>query len=207
MRILKTKYYLDIQSILLLIESNPDIFKNSQVAVTSRQGGNNLFDGIGKIIDYKNVSEKEFCNINDLFIGTDIERLLNELKQDGLAHGRVRIMSMSSGKAYSYHMDCETRLHFALKTNDKCMFIIDEKVFRVPQNGRGYILNTTLPHTAINASSENRIHLVIDLLYPVKKEDDCYIIQNKIMNQNEFDEWLVKIKPPTESKRMDYYLI
>lgn len=207
MKISKTDYYLDVKSILSLIDTYPEIFKNTQVAVTSRQGGDNLFDGIGRIVDYKNVLEKEFSNINNLFLGTDIERLLNNLKNDGLSYGRVRIMSMPPGKAYSYHMDCETRLHFALKTNDKCMFIIDDEVFRVPSDETGYVLNTTLPHTAINASSENRIHLVIDLLYAIKKKDDYYIVQNEIMDQEEFEQWLVEIKPPTEAKRMDYFFV
>ena len=207
MKILKTEYHLDLESTLSLILTHSDIFKNSQVSVTSREGGDNLFDGISRITDYKNVLEKEFCNINNLFIGTDIERLLNELKYDGLSHGRVRIMSMPAGKTYSYHMDCETRLHFALKTNSNCMLIIDEEVYRVPADGRGYILNTTLLHTAINASHEDRIHLVIDLLYPVQKKDEYYIVQNEILDQEEFDNWLVETKPPTEPKRMDYYFI
>jgi hypothetical protein len=205
MKISKTKYSLNVESVLSLIESYQEVFENSQVAVTSREGGDNLFDGIGRIVDYKNILEKEFCNINDLFIGTDIERLLNQLKQDGLAYGRVRIMSMPPGKTYSYHMDCETRLHFALKTNDKCMLIVDDEVFRVPSDKNGYIVNTTLPHTAINASSENRIHLVIDLLYPVQRKDDYYIVQNEIMDEEEFGQWLVKTKPPTEPQRMDFY--
>ena len=207
MKISKTKYSLNVESVLSLIGSHQEVFENSQVAVTSRKGGDNLFDGIGRIIDYENILEKEFCNINDLFVGTDIERLLNQLKQNGLSHGRVRIMSMPPGKAYSYHMDCETRLHFALKTNDKCMFIIDEEVFRVPNDNSGYILNTTLPHTAINASSENRIHLVIDLLYPVQRKNDYYIVQNEIMGEEEFAQWLIETKPPTEPQRMDFYFI
>jgi len=205
MKILNTRYTLNIGQVASLIKSQ-GIFKNPQVSVTSRKGLDNYFDGVGRITDY-DAEERDFNKINDMFIGTDIERVLNQIQSDGLSYGRVRILNLEPGKTYSYHMDCETRLHFAIETNDSCMFIVDDEVIRIPNDGIGYILNTTLLHTAINASHKDRIHLVIDLLYPVKKEDNHYIIQGKPLSEDEFQAWLIETKPPTESKRQDYYFI
>ena len=40
------------------------------------------------------------------------------------------------------------------------MFIIDDMVYRYPADGRHHLIDTTKMHTAINASTEERIHLV-----------------------------------------------
>lgn len=202
-----TGYTINIVEILKILDS-VSVKWTDQLAVTSRTG-NNLLDGIGSITNYPDNLERDFCKLNDLFKNSSIENLLNKLHSDGYTHGRVRIMRMNSKSVYTYHMDCETRLHFALKTNSKAMFIIDDEVFRIPADGYGYLLNTTLPHTAINASLEERIHLVIDLLIPVKKvisnENTKYSLLNKILTEDEFNQWLIETKPYTEASRMDYY--
>lgn len=202
-----TKYRLDIQSTLDLLKKVP-VDWNNQLAVTSRNG-EDLLDGIGSIRDYPANTERDFSVLNSYFKGSDIERLLNQLYQDGYSHGRVRIMRLYSKSVYSYHMDCEPRLHFALKTNPSSMFIIDDEVFRVPSDGKGYLMNTTLLHTALNCAETERIHLVIDLLIPVTRIHKFYNTEYKLLNktltQFEFDKWLIETKPHTEPKRMDYY--
>jgi hypothetical protein len=202
----KTKYILDINSVLNLIKNVP-IKWNSQLSVKSRSG-NDLLDGIGSINEYKGASEKDFDKINSFFKNSDVERLLSSLEDDGYKHGRVRIMRMSPKTVYSYHMDCEPRLHFALQTNENSMLIIDDKVYRIPADGKGYWADTTKLHTAVNASLDAfRIHLVIDLLVPVKKEGNNYILLNKKMSQEEFNVWLREVKPPTEPIRQDFYFV
>lgn len=202
----KTKYKLDIESILTLLNNVPITWQD-QLSVKSRNG-TDLLDGIGSINDYNNVDEHDFDKINDFFLNTDIHNLLNEIEKDGYSHGRVRIMRMKPKTVYSYHMDCEPRLHFALKTNHSAMMIVDDTVFRIPKDGHGYWVDTTKYHTALNASkNEDRIHLVIDLLIPVKKLGDKFFLLNKEYTQEEFDNWLLETKPPTEPKRMDYYFI
>lgn len=204
-----TNYTLNTAEILSMLDSVPVIWTD-QLAVTSRTG-DNLLDGIGSINDYPANTERDFCKLNNFFKGSSIEDLLNNLYANGYSHGRVRIMRMKPKSVYTYHMDCEPRLHFALKTNPKAMFIIDDEVFRVPADGRGYLLDTTVPHTAVNASLEERIHIVFDLLIPVTKIITDNIITYRLLNnsltQDEFDQWLVETKPPTEPSRMDYYFV
>lgn len=204
-----TKYNLDVNEILSMLDSVPVEWKD-QLAVTSRSG-NDLLDGIGSINEYPATEERDFCKLNSFFKGSSIEKVLNSLYADGYSHGRVRIMRMGPKSTYTYHMDCETRLHFALKTTPKAMFIIDDEVFRVPADGQGYIINTTSLHTAVNASLESRIHIVFDLLIPVSKATSpagiTYHLLNKSLNQDEFNAWLIETKPHTEPQRQDFYFV
>jgi len=73
---------------------------------------------------------------------------------------RTRVMRMKPKTCYTYHRDRTKRMHIPLVTNEKCMFIIDDIVYRYPANGKSYLIDTTLRHTAINASFEDRIHIV-----------------------------------------------
>ena len=44
-----------------------------------------------------------------------------------------------------------------------CFFVIDDKITRYPADGNWYIVDTTKKHTALNASWNDRIHLVGNL--------------------------------------------
>lgn len=208
-KIVRTAFTLDIKSTLKILDSVPIDWDN-QLCVTSRNG-NDLLDGIGSINDYSESNERDFNKLNSFFKNTDIERLLISIRQSGYSYGRVRLMKLHPKTVYSYHMDTETRLHFALDTNQDNMFIIEDEIFRIPVDGFGYHMDTTRYHTAINCSPSIRIHLVIDLLIPVIKLKELYntsyFLLNRRLTQTEFNEWLVETKPITEPERMDYYFI
>ena len=76
---------------------------------------------------------------------------------------RVRIMRLKSKTCYSYHQDWDKRFHLPLITNDECFFIIEDIISRYPADGNFYIIDTTKKHTAVNASLEDRIHLIGDM--------------------------------------------
>ena len=73
---------------------------------------------------------------------------------------RSRLMKMSSKTCYSYHRDPTKRIHIPLITNDKCFFVIDDEVSYYPADGSHYLVDTTKKHTFVNASREDRIHIV-----------------------------------------------
>jgi hypothetical protein len=75
---------------------------------------------------------------------------------------RTRIMNMPRATAYGWHYDLTPRIHIPITTNPACMFILNDIVYRMPADGSVYWVDTTLEHTAINASREpfSRIHLV-----------------------------------------------
>lgn len=72
----------------------------------------------------------------------------------------TRIMILRPKTCYSYHRDISKRLHIPVETNEDCFFIIEKEVFYLPNNGNHFIVDTTLFHTAINASQYDRLHIV-----------------------------------------------
>ena len=54
------------------------------------------------------------------------------------------------------------RYHFAVDTNENCFILYrDHKHFHIPGDGVCYEMNTDEYHTVVNASREDRVHLVI----------------------------------------------
>jgi hypothetical protein len=77
----------------------------------------------------------------------------------------MRLRAHSEIKQHSDHElsleDGEARLHIPIVTNDDVRFFLDEELIPM-REGECWYLNLTLPHRVTNASSEDRIHLVID---------------------------------------------
>jgi hypothetical protein len=81
-----------------------------------------------------------------------------------LAVGRVRIITLRPKVCLTYHTDPESsfRFHIPVVTNENVLFIVDDEVQRMPQCGQLYQLEVQKKHTVLNASREERIHLVFD---------------------------------------------
>ena len=73
---------------------------------------------------------------------------------------RTRLMNMKPKTCYSYHWDPTKRMHIPLITNENNFFVIDDEVSRYPADGSYYLIDTTKKHTFVNASFENRLHIV-----------------------------------------------
>jgi len=69
------------------------------------------------------------------------------------------MMNLKSKTCLSYHKDPTVRFHMPVITNESCFLIIDKEVHHLPA-GKCYIIDSTLPHTAVNASFEDRIHII-----------------------------------------------
>lgn len=72
---------------------------------------------------------------------------------------RTRIMKSNPKTCLSWHVDMSQRVHIPLFTNKKCFMVIDDVVHRMPVD-KIYLVDTTQPHTAVNASFEPRAHIV-----------------------------------------------
>ena len=57
------------------------------------------------------------------------------------------------------HHDLTKRIHIPLITNDQCFMMIEDNIYYL-KPGNVYLTNTTLKHTAVNASKSSRIHIV-----------------------------------------------
>lgn len=92
--------------------------------------------------------------------GTYVEEVVEELKKH-FRLGRIRTMAVQGPYAYTMHSDMTKRLHIPILTNRNCYFVDGElNNFFMHEPGRVYILDTTQPHSAINLSLLDRLHIV-----------------------------------------------
>lgn len=88
---------------------------------------------------------------------------------------RTRKMWMHEKFNYAWHVDNSPRIHIPLYTNEHNMWIIRDKdgkkdnVYRIPADGGVYLVDTTVPHTFLNANADPfvRTHLVGATTIPV----------------------------------------
>ena len=72
-------------------------------------------------------------------------------------------MRMRPKTCLTYHKDDSTmRLHVPIITNDACFFINNDVVGKMQKCGGLYLYDVASRHTAVNASREDRIHLVVN---------------------------------------------
>ena len=141
---------IDVDKILLEFESLPEY--DNQISLQTVEGCDDYFLGTGKLTTLSSWKEKDF--VIPLF---DMPYTNSIIKDLGMY--RTRVMRMHPTTCYSYHQDPTMRIHIPLITNDKCFMIIDDEVIRYPADGNYYVVDTTKLHTAINGSSEERIHI------------------------------------------------
>ena len=126
--------------------------------------GKKLFDENGKLNTPEvKLEQSDFTELNNDLKSTYIEEVHDKVATD-YRFGRMRIMAMSHKKCMSIHIDASKRIHIPLITNENCLMIIDNKVHHMPANGNAYLVDTTKPHTALNANHKFlRLHLLFDL--------------------------------------------
>ena len=145
---------IDLQKIKDEIKTLPQW--KEQICLQGTKTIKDHFVGTGKAID---LPEKEIEFTYTLF---DIPYINSIIKNFNLY--RVRLMNLKSKTCYSYHKDQCKRFHIPIITNENCFFIVDEKIVRCPADGNYYVIDTTKKHTAVNASFEDRIHLIGNLV-------------------------------------------
>lgn len=144
---------IDIEKIKQELKLLPD-FK-TQICLQGTKDNLDPFWGIGKWHEKykKGYNEKDF----DSFI-FDLPYTNSVIKD--LKMFRTRIMNLKSKTCYTYHRDMSKRIHIPIETNENCFLILDKEVKHYPADGNYYIVDTTQYHTALNASWEDRIHIV-----------------------------------------------
>ena len=140
---------IDIQKILNELKKIP---KQEQIMLQKVKGKDDDY-GVG-FLTAKDCPESEF----NVSIYPELEYTNSIITELNMC--RTRIMRMSRKSCYSYHCDPTKRIHIPLITNKNCFMVIEDEVFRYPANGNYYIVDTTKMHTFVNASKEERIHIV-----------------------------------------------
>ncbi len=72
---------------------------------------------------------------------------------------RTRVMRMAPCSTYSFHKDLTPRIHIPIQTDEKAVFIIEDKIYRLKPT-RVYWVDTTREHNFVNGSYNERIHIV-----------------------------------------------
>ena len=116
--------------------------------------GKDFYYGIGKVENIVDADETKF-NISNLPYDSEITKFMNEQKLY-----RTRIMVAGPKTCYEFHYDPSPRVHLVVKTNEWAFLADDMKLVHLPADGYPYYLDTTKPHTAINSSINDRIHIV-----------------------------------------------
>lgn len=138
---------INIEHILLELEDLPKY--DTQLSLQVTADGSSGEGQLAKL-DYK---EEDF-NV----FAYDIPYTNSVLSELGMY--RTRLMNMKQKTCYSYHWDPTKRMHIPLLTNENNFFVIDDEISRYPADGSYYLIDTTKKHTFVNASFENRLHIV-----------------------------------------------
>jgi hypothetical protein len=138
---------INIEHILLELEDLPEY--DTQLSLQVTADGSSGEGQLAKL-DYK---EEDF-NV----FAYDIPYTNSVLSELGMY--RTRLMNMKPTTCYSYHWDPTKRMHIPLLTNENNFFVIDDEISRYPADGSYYLIDTTKKHTFVNASFENRLHIV-----------------------------------------------
>jgi hypothetical protein len=106
------------------------------------------------------LEESDFTEFNPEFNGTVFEEIFKTFPH---TIGRMRLMKVPAKKCYWMHNDPGmVRYHFAVDTNADCFILYrDHGHYHIPADGVCYKMDTDEHHTAVNASRDDRIHLVI----------------------------------------------
>jgi hypothetical protein len=107
-------------------------------------------------------NEEDFTELCTKFKNTVFEEMYLLLKTN-YKLGRVRLMKSMPKTCLSWHVDDSKRLHYPIITNDGCFMIIKDETLHLESNN-WYLTNTTVEHTALNASFSPRVHLVATIL-------------------------------------------
>jgi hypothetical protein len=108
------------------------------------------------------LKEKDFSILCRQFVGTSFEKIYKKLTECYNV-GRVRIIISKPKTCMSWHKDDTSRIHLPIKTQEGCLMVIEDQVKHLAEN-KWYWTNTKVMHTAINASKEDRVHLVATIL-------------------------------------------
>jgi hypothetical protein len=106
--------------------------------------------------------ESDFDTLCTVFENTVFEEVYNTVKQN-YQIGRMRLMLMRPKFCLTWHMDDTNRLHYPIQTNKGCQMVIENEVLHMPSN-TWWLTDTSVNHTAFNASPNARIHLVTSIL-------------------------------------------
>jgi hypothetical protein len=134
---------------------------HNQIGLTHRinlPAEDRVYTGIGSLRG-TTFSECDFSEFEEEFVGTYIHEVYQTLPY---RIGRFRIMRIKPKASYSVHTDSSKRIHIPLITNINAFLLFPDidRIVHMPADGRVFLADTTLRHTAVNCGTSDRLHLV-----------------------------------------------
>lgn len=147
-----------------------DLTKPYSITLTHNPG---LDESKGNLINYSEIHNLKYFDRNnqamlqDRYINTSLGALVKALP---FPFSIMRISVLPPSTIISMHTDNAAHAQIALVTNEDCFVAArNGEAHHIPTDGSLYVISTTLPHTAFNASDKERSHLSISIF------DDDYI--------------------------------
>lgn len=143
--------------------SNYSRFNQLSLAVPNNVGSMSYSDqlvlGTGSLPLKKSpYTDKDFVN---LLAGAEfIQPLFDYASSYGYFPCRPMLRYLSPKQCLSYHVDdAHVRFHLVLSTHWEAFFVVNDIVYRMPEEGALYTLRVDEKHTAVNAHiSKPRVH-------------------------------------------------
>ena len=112
-------------------------------------------NGCGSMSRFPDREEQGYSQLNPIFDNTIFKDIVE-------GHFRARFLTMVMHSTYSVHQDKAPRLHLAIDTHPHAYFFWpkQKEFFHIPDDGFVYWVDTTQPHTFVNAGPD-RTHLVM----------------------------------------------
>lgn len=157
---------------LSLIEKLPEIYdheklladyknckKTDQILITSIDGNTYQYE-TGDLSKLE-LDQNDFSIVNKFFKGTYTEEVYNDLNEKyNICRARFLTLDLAK-RAYSYHRDLTKRIHVPIKTTELSMLYHEEKIYKMPEVGQSYMVDTTKMHSFLHLHREKeRVHFV-----------------------------------------------
>lgn len=115
-----------------------------------------------QVTGQKRYEEEEFSEFNEQCLDLVFHDIVKSMP---FKVGRTRLITLNPVDIYHMHVDSTRKAHVAIVTNEHSRFLFGSGLtYHVPVDGRVYVFDTKTPHSAYNAGSGDRVHLVMSII-------------------------------------------
>jgi hypothetical protein len=141
-----------------------DLTKPYSIVLTHNPG---VDESKGNLVSYSEIHNQRYFDrenqavLQSTYAKTSLGELVRKLP---FPFSIIRISVLPPNTIISMHTDNACHAQLAVKTNQDCFVAARTGETRhIPADGKLYVISTTLPHTAFNASQEERSHISISI--------------------------------------------
>lgn len=156
--------------------STHDLTRPYSITLTHNPG---IDEAKGNLVSYADIHNQKYFDRTNQAV---LQKAYDKTSLDKLVQGLpfpfsiIRISVLPPNTIIGMHTDNAAHAQLALVTNQDCFVAARTgETHHIPADGVLYVISTTLPHTAFNASDQERSHLSISIF------DEDYV---KLLQKN-----------------------